>query len=148
MGPVAAGQQREGPRPGAARERDPSVQGAAGGGCPGIGDLFLKSRPSARQGPSPRTRSSRESIRALLAVLLLCCYTALMTSRNPPKSDVAMSMSLRQKPKPKSELARSTLYLDQELWNEARKAAIDEGVPVTRLVERLIREYLERRKRR
>jgi hypothetical protein len=71
-----------------------------------------------------------------------------MTSRNPPKSDVAMSMSLRQKPKPKSELARSTLYLDQELWNEARKAAIDEGVPVTRLVERLIREYLERRKRR
>jgi hypothetical protein len=51
-----------------------------------------------------------------------------------------------RKPAPKT--ARSTLHLDQELWNEARKAAIDEGVPVTRLVERLIREYLERRKRR
>jgi hypothetical protein len=54
----------------------------------------------------------------------------------------------RQPRKTEPETARSTLYLDRELWNEARKAAIDEGVPVTRLVERLIREYLERRKRR
>jgi hypothetical protein len=68
---------------------------------------------------------------------------------SPGKPDVAMSMSLtrQKKPEPKPDLARSTLYLDQELWNEARKAAIDEGVPVTRLVERLLREYLERRKR-
>jgi hypothetical protein len=46
-----------------------------------------------------------------------------------------------------SSVARSTLYLDQELWNDARKAAIDEGVPVTRLVERLLREYLDQRRR-
>jgi hypothetical protein len=36
-------------------------------------------------------------------------------------------------------------YLDQELWNEARKAAIDEGMPVTRLVEQLLRKYQEAR---
>jgi hypothetical protein len=49
----------------------------------------------------------------------------------------------RQPRKPARETARSTLHLDKQLWN-----AIDEGVPVTRLVERLIREYLERRQRR
>jgi hypothetical protein len=51
----------------------------------------------------------------------------------------------KTKPKAKPEVARSRLYLDQELWNEARKAAIDEGMPVTRLVEQLLRKYQEAR---
>ncbi len=40
------------------------------------------------------------------------------------------------------------LYLDEELHKAIRHAAIEEGLAVTRLFERLAREYLAGRKKR
>ena len=39
------------------------------------------------------------------------------------------------------------VYLPPELVRELKHAAIDEGYSLSRLVERLFREYLEQRKR-
>jgi hypothetical protein len=41
--------------------------------------------------------------------------------------------------------SKTTLYLDRQLYAALRIAAIEEGVPVTRLIEQAAREYLERR---
>jgi predicted HicB family RNase H-like nuclease len=39
-------------------------------------------------------------------------------------------------------VGKTSLYLEPELSKALRIAAIEEGVPMTRLIERLIREYL------
>jgi hypothetical protein len=41
--------------------------------------------------------------------------------------------------------ARTSLYLDPALYKALRIAAIEEELPATQLIERLVREYLERR---
>ena len=51
----------------------------------------------------------------------------------------------QQPPKPK--LVRYGVYLPIELRRELLKAAIDEGISATKLVERLIRQYLMSTKR-
>jgi hypothetical protein len=43
---------------------------------------------------------------------------------------------------------KTMLYLDEQLHKAIRHAAIEEGLPVTRLFERLAREYLAGRKKR
>lgn len=37
---------------------------------------------------------------------------------------------------------KTTLHLDEATWKALRHRAIEEGVSATRLVERLIRDYL------
>lgn len=41
---------------------------------------------------------------------------------------------------------RTTLHLDEAMWKALRIRAIEESVSATRLVERLIQEYLKKRK--
>jgi hypothetical protein len=41
---------------------------------------------------------------------------------------------------------KTTLYLDEVTWKALRVQAIEEGVSATRIVEQLIRDYLERGK--
>lgn len=41
---------------------------------------------------------------------------------------------------------KTTLHLDEATWKALRIRAIEEGVSATRLVERLIRDYLGTRK--
>lgn len=46
-----------------------------------------------------------------------------------------------------AEKFRTTLYLDEDMWTEFRKLALDERTPATILVEQAMREYLERRRK-
>jgi hypothetical protein len=43
--------------------------------------------------------------------------------------------------------AKTTLYMDPALYKALRIAAIEDGTPVTRLIEQIVREYLERRRK-
>ena len=43
------------------------------------------------------------------------------------------------------ETIKVTVYLPQELWNEVRKKAIDEGISYSELVGKTLREYLGRK---
>ncbi len=47
---------------------------------------------------------------------------------------------------PSAPKAKTSLYLAADLYKAFRIAAIEEGMPVTRLIERLIDEYLASRK--
>ena len=40
---------------------------------------------------------------------------------------------------------KTTLYIDAELYTQLRIAAIEEGMAVTRLLEKLARDYVEKR---
>ena len=40
---------------------------------------------------------------------------------------------------------KTTLYIDGDLYTQLRIAAIEEGMAVTRLLEKLAREYVEKR---
>lgn len=51
------------------------------------------------------------------------------------------------KPETPPKGVKTTLYLDRDVYTALRIAAFEDGVPVTRLVEQLAREYLERRKK-
>ena len=51
------------------------------------------------------------------------------------------------RPSDEPKTARFGVYLDLETRKELLKAAIDEGVSATQLVEQLIRQFLAQRKR-
>jgi hypothetical protein len=51
-------------------------------------------------------------------------------------------------PKPDIKLVKLTTYLEAMLHKQVRLAAIEDDVPVTRLVEQLLKDYLATRKKR